>query len=92
MEQSSSWETNSRSASQEIPRLLQNPKVHYRVHKGPPLDTILIQFHPAHILRPYFFKIHSDITLPSTSSSPKRPDPFQVFRPQFCVRFSFLRR
>jgi hypothetical protein len=33
MEQSPSWETDSRSASQEIPRLLWQLKVHYRVHR-----------------------------------------------------------
>jgi hypothetical protein len=36
MEQSPSWEANSFSASQEIPRILWNLEVHFRVHKSPP--------------------------------------------------------
>jgi hypothetical protein len=31
MEQSPTSEANSRSTSQEIPQLLRNPKIHYRV-------------------------------------------------------------
>jgi hypothetical protein len=34
MEQHPSWEANSYSASQEILRLLQNLKVHYRANKS----------------------------------------------------------
>ena len=47
-DQSPPWEANRFSASKEIPRLLWNLKVHYRIHKGSPLLPILSQLDPVH--------------------------------------------
>jgi len=69
MEQSPSWEANSRSTIQEIPRLLGNQKAHYRVHKNPPLIPILRQMHPPHIFPNCFPKIRSNIILSATPKS-----------------------
>jgi len=58
MVQSPSWEANWFAASQEIPRISQNPKVHYHTHKRPPPVSILGQPNPVHIPTSHLLEIH----------------------------------
>ena len=71
MVQSPSWEANRFSASQEIPRISLNPKVHYRTHKRPPPVSILGQPNPVHIPTSHLLEIHPNIIHPSTPRSPQ---------------------
>ena len=75
MEQSPSSVSNRFPASQEIPRILWNPKIHFRTHKRPPPVPILSQLEPVHTPTSNFLKIHLNIILPSTPGSPKWPFP-----------------
>ena len=71
MVQSPSWEANWFAASQEIPHISQNPKVHYRTHKRPPPVSILGQPNPVPIHTSHFLEIHPNIIRPSTPRSPQ---------------------
>ena len=47
--EASSRQAKSFSASEASPRVVWNPRVHYRVHKSPPLLPFLSQINPHHI-------------------------------------------
>jgi len=68
MQQSPSWEANRFWASQEIPRILWNPKAHYLVYKSPAPVPFLSQINPVHVRPSHFLKIHFNIILPCTIS------------------------
>jgi len=82
MEHSPSWEANMFSASQEIPRILRNPKVHYRIHNSPPPALILSHIASVHSPHPTSWRSililssHLRLGLPSDlfpSGSPTKP-------------------
>ena len=97
MQHSPSWEANRFSASQEIPRILYNPKVNYLSHKCPPPVTILRQINPIHatqpiswrsilIWPPIYAKVFQMVYLPQVSP-PKpciytSPPPYTCYMPR----------
>jgi hypothetical protein len=55
--------------SQEIPSILGNPKILYRVYTSPPLVPILSHTNPVHALPSSFLKAYFTIILPPTQRS-----------------------
>ena len=66
----SPWAANWFAASQEIPRISQNPKVHYRTHKRLPPVPILGPPNPVRIPTTHLLEIHPNIIHPSMPRSP----------------------
>jgi hypothetical protein len=60
-ELSPSWEAAICAATQELPSILRNPKVHHRVHKSPPLVPILRQIDPVHTISSCLSNIYFNI-------------------------------
>jgi hypothetical protein len=56
-----SWQAAISAATQVFLNILWIPKVHYRVHKSPPLIPILNQVNLVHISPSYLSKIHINI-------------------------------
>jgi hypothetical protein len=57
------------AATQELPSILWNPKVQYRVHKSPPLVPIWNHNNPIYTIPSYLSTIHFNLVNPPTSSS-----------------------
>jgi len=71
MEQSPSAEAKMFAASQDILRVLQNPKVNHRIRKYTSLVTIRNQLNPVHTPTSHYLKIHHINILTSKLGSPK---------------------
>jgi hypothetical protein len=61
MELGPTWKTATCAATQEVPNILWNPKVHYRVHKSCPQVPIVSQIKQVHTTPSYLSKIHFNI-------------------------------
>jgi hypothetical protein len=76
--------TNSVVKSQEPPNILQNTKIHYRVHKMSPRVPIISKVNSIHIFRSCFFKIYFNIILLTMHRS-SNLSPFKGFSSKFCM-------
>jgi hypothetical protein len=68
-----SWGASSRSATQEFPNILWNPKLHYRVRNSPELVPTHSQISPVHNTPPYLSKMNFNIILQLRLGFQRRP-------------------
>jgi len=71
------------------PRILWNPKVHYRIYKRPPPVPILCRIKPVHEIPSRSFKPYFNITLPSTLRSSKGSFPIMSLIQSTCLVHAF---
>jgi hypothetical protein len=66
-EMTPSWEAANCEATRELPSILWNPEVHYRVHKSPLHVPILSLISTIHTIPSYLSEIHFNIVHPPMS-------------------------
>jgi hypothetical protein len=89
MEQSRSWEADSRWSSQEYILRLENPNVHFCDNKSPTLNYVISQINEVYALPCYSFNIVSILAFHLQLGSPS--DPFFRGFNQIMNVFSFLK-